>query len=58
MHGLRATFITNNIASGTQLSEIQKTVGHSRGETTLGYTRDLEAIKSGAPAAMEGFNAD
>lgn len=57
-HGLRATFITHNIAAGTPLSEIQKTVGHSRGETTLGYARDLEAIKSMAPKAMEGLNAD
>lgn len=57
-HGLRATFITHNIAAGTPLSEIQKTVGHSRGETTLGYARDLEAIKSMAPKAMEGFKAD
>lgn len=57
-HGLRATFITHNIASGTPLSEIQKTVGHSRGETTLGYARDLEAIKSKATKAMEGFKAD
>ena len=57
-HGLRATFITHNIRVGTPLSEIQKTVGHSRGETTLGYARDLEAIKSKAPAAMEGLKAD
>lgn len=57
-HGLRATFITHNISVGTPLSEIQKTVGHSRGETTLGYARDLEAIKSKAPGAMEGMKAD
>lgn len=57
-HGLRATFITRNMELGTPLSEIQKTVGHSRGETTLGYARDLEAIKSRAPKAMEGLNAD
>jgi len=56
-HGLRATFITHNIEEGTPLSEIQKTVGHSRGDTTLGYARDLEMIKSRAPAAMEGFTA-
>jgi integrase/recombinase XerD len=54
-HGLRATFITHNLASGTPLDQIQKTVGHSRGETTLGYARDLEMIKSRAPKAMEGF---
>lgn len=56
-HGLRATFITHNIEAGTPLSELQKTVGHSRGETTLGYARDLEAIKSTAPKAMEGFGS-
>jgi site-specific recombinase XerD len=57
-HGLRATFITHNIEAGTPLSEIQKTVGHSRPETTLGYARDLEMIKSRAPKAMEGFGQE
>lgn len=57
-HGLRATFITVNLDKGTPLGEIQKTVGHTRGDTTLGYARDLEAIKSRAPQAMEGLNGD
>ncbi len=57
-HGFRATFITQNLLKGTPLPDIQKTVGHSRGETTLGYARDLEMVKSKAPAAMEGFRAD
>ncbi len=57
-HGLRATFITHNLAAGTPLDQIQKTVGHSRGETTLGYARDLEMIKSRAPRAMEGFGSE
>lgn len=57
-HGLRATFITQNLAAGTPLDQIQKTVGHSRGETTLGYARDFEAMHSRATQAMEGFNAD
>jgi site-specific recombinase XerD len=57
-HGLRATFITINIEKGTPLPEIQRTVGHSRPETTLGYARDLEMVKSMAPRAMEGLNAD
>lgn len=57
-HGLRASFITINIDKGTPLSEVQKSVGHSRGETTLGYARDLEMIKSRAPVAMEGIRAD
>lgn len=57
-HGLRATFISRNLAAGTPLDQIQKTVGHSRGETTLGYARDFEAMHSKATQAMEGFNAD
>ncbi len=57
-HGLRATFITHNLAAGTPIDQIQKTVGHSRGDTTLGYARDLEMIKSRAPEAMQGFNSD
>lgn len=57
-HGLRATFITMNLERGTPLDQIQKTVGHSRGETTLGYARDMEMVKSRAPAVMEGLNAD
>jgi integrase/recombinase XerD len=57
-HGLRATFITMNVDAGTPLSEIQRTVGHAKAETTLGYARDLEAIKSRAPRVMEGLNTD
>jgi len=57
-HGLRATFITMNLAKGTPIDQIQKTVGHARGETTLGYARDMEMVKSRAPEAMEGLNAD
>lgn len=56
-HGLRATFITMNLAKGTPIDQIQKTVGHSRGDTTLGYARDMEMVKSRAPAVMEGLNA-
>jgi integrase/recombinase XerD len=57
-HGLRATFISVNFAKGTPIDQIQKSVGHSRGETTLGYARDLEMVKSRAPAAMEGMNGN
>lgn len=57
-HGLRASFITINIEKGTPLSEIQKNVGHSRPDTTLGYARDLEMVKSMGPKAMEGLSAD
>ena len=57
-HGLRASFITINIEKGTPLPDIQRTVGHSRPETTLGYARDLEMVKSKAPKAMEGLSAN
>ncbi len=57
-HGLRATFIHQNLQKGTPLPDIQRTVGHARGETTLGYARDMEMVKSKAPEAMEGFGAD
>lgn len=57
-HGLRATFITRNLEKGTPLDQIQKTVGHARGDTTLGYSRDLEMVKSRAPEAMEGLRGE
>lgn len=57
-HGLRATFITKNLAAGTPLDEVQNTVGHSRGATTLDYARDLNALKSRATKAMEGFGKE
>jgi site-specific recombinase XerD len=57
-HGLRATFISTNLAKGTPLDEIQRSVGHSRGETTLGYARDMDQLRSKATTAMEGFKAD
>jgi len=56
-HGLRATFITVNIMKGTPLQEVQTTVGHSEPATTLGYAREIEALKSKAPEAMEGYGA-
>ncbi len=57
-HGLRATFIQVNLTKGTPLDEIQRTVGHARGETTLGYARDMEMVKSRAPEAMKGLTGD
>ncbi len=57
-HGLRSTFIQINLDKGTPLDQIQKTVGHARGETTLGYARDMEMIKSRAPDAMTGLTGD
>lgn len=57
-HSLRAAFITFNFQKGTPIDEIQRTVGHSRGETTLGYARDLDMVKSRAVRALEGLNAE
>jgi site-specific recombinase XerD len=57
-HSLRAAFITLAHQLGVPVGDIQKTVGHSRGETTLGYVRDLEMIKSSATKALKGLNAE
>lgn len=58
VHTLRATFITFALEQGVSLDEIQKTVGHSRGETTLGYARDLEMIKSKGILALKGLSGE
>ncbi len=57
-HGLRSSFIMRSLDQNVPLPDIQRTVGHSRPETTLGYARDREMIKSKAPKAMEGLSAD
>jgi integrase len=57
-HSLRAAFITLAHQKGVPVGDIQKTVGHSRGETTLGYVRDLEMIKASATKALKGLSAD
>lgn len=57
-HGLRSTFIQLNLDRGTPLDQIQKTVGHARGDTTLGYARDMEMVKSRATDAMTGLTGD
>lgn len=54
-HSLRAAFITLAHQKGVPIADIQKTVGHSRGETTLAYARDLEMIKSSATKALTGL---
>ena len=38
-HGLRSSFIMQNLDQNVPIPEIQRTVGHSRPETTLGYER-------------------
>lgn len=55
-HSLRAAFITLAHQKGVPVGDIQKTVGHSRGETTLGYVRDLEMIKKSATKALGGLS--
>jgi len=57
-HSLRAAFITLAHQKGIPVGDIQKTVGHSRGETTLSYVRDLEMIKTSATKALKGLSAD
>lgn len=54
-HSLRAAFITLAHDQGVPVADIQKAVGHSRGETTLGYVRDLEMIKNKAVSALRGL---
>jgi site-specific recombinase XerD len=57
-HSLRAAFITLAHQKGVPIADIQKTVGHSRGETTLSYARDLEMIKSSATKALTGLTGE
>jgi site-specific recombinase XerD len=54
-HTLRAAFITMAHDQGVPVADIQRAVGHSRGETTLGYVRDLEMIKNKAVSALKGL---
>lgn len=56
-HSLRAAFVTLSLQKGTSLADVQKSAGHSRGETTLRYSRDLEMIKSKATASLDGLKA-
>lgn len=44
-HTARRTFITEGLITGTPLASMQAQAGHSRGETTLGYARPVDAIQ-------------
>lgn len=56
-HSLRAAFVTFGLEGGISIPDIQRAVGHSRPETTLGYARDLEQVKSKATRALDGLRA-
>jgi integrase/recombinase XerD len=56
-HSLRAAFITFALEAGVPLPDVQRAGGHTRPETTLGYARDLEQVKSKAPRALDGLRA-
>lgn len=53
-HGLRATFASILYEDGVDPKEIQELMGHARIETTFGYTREANLIKSRAPDVMAG----
>lgn len=57
-HSLRAAFVTFSLEAGVPIPDIQRAVGHTSPETTLGYARDLEQVKSRAPRALDGLHAD
>jgi len=57
-HALRAAYIAFLNERGTPVSEIQQLVGHSRGDTTLGYVRELDLLKSKTPKALEGLDGE
>lgn len=56
-HTLRSAFITFAFDNGTPLPQIQQTVGHTRGDTTLGYVRDIEMIRSKAVGSLNGLGS-
>lgn len=45
-HDARRTFITEALATGTPLVDVQQAAGHSRGSTTLGYAQAVDARKT------------
>jgi integrase/recombinase XerD len=57
-HALRAAFIKFQLDKGTKVDVLQQLVGHSRGDTTLGYVREIELLKSGADRALDGLDGD
>lgn len=57
-HSLRAAFIFFLEQAGRPVSQIQQLAGHARGETTLGYIRQIDLLKSGADKALEGLDGE
>jgi len=57
-HALRAAYIAFLHDKGIKVAEIQQLVGHARGDTTLGYVRELELLKSKSPQALEGLDGE
>lgn len=55
-HSLRAGYIFFSLEKGVPIHRIQEIVGHSRGETTLGYVRDYESSNGEAIRALDGLN--
>lgn len=45
-HDLRRTFITEALAGGTPVHQVQAQVGHARGDTTLSYARAIDARRA------------
>src|ERR1700687_2217376 len=57
-HALRAAYISFLNSKGIPVGDIQQLAGHSRGDTTLGYIRELDLLKSKSPAALEGLDGE
>ena len=55
-HCFRHTFATLQLASGTQITTIQKMLAHKKIETTLGYAKTLEESKREAADKIKIFN--
>jgi len=54
-HAFRAACITFLLRAGVPIHEVQQMMGHSRGETTLGYVRELALEESAAVEALDGL---
>jgi integrase/recombinase XerD len=56
-HSLRAGYIFFSLEKNVPIHRIQEIVGHSRGETTLGYVRDYQSTNGDAVRALDGLSA-
>lgn len=57
-HSLRAAYIKFQLDKGTKVDVLQQLVGHSRGDTTLGYVAEIELLGSGADEKLEGLDGE